>query len=121
MSTATAMAMLNVRMERDLRDQGNAVLAEMNITPSQLARALWEKLAGDRHQAEAQVEAIMAPSRTPERQAEISRKIAALHRIDDSWNRFTQAVRLDPSTYVPMTDEEVEEARYEHLLEKFGE
>lgn len=118
---ASDMAMLNVRMERDLRERGNAVLSELGVTPSQYIRALWLKLVGDKQQARAQVESAMAPERTPEQQAEIDRKLAALHRIDTSWEQFVQAVGADPSTYAPMTDEEVAEARYEYLLEKYGE
>lgn len=33
---------------------------------------------------------------------------------------LAKQLELDPSTFVPMTDEELEEARGEYLMEKFG-
>lgn len=117
---AGEMAMLNVRMERDLRERGNAVLAEMGVTPSQLIRAIWEKLVGDKRLAQEQVQAAMSPARTPERQAEIDRKLAALERGDNLFYEFAERLGLDPATHTPMNDEEVEEERYQYYLDKYG-
>ena len=36
---------LNVRMERSLRDAGNAALERKGISPSAFVRAVWERLA----------------------------------------------------------------------------
>lgn len=36
---------LNVRMERSLRDAGNAALESKGVSPSAFVRAVWEKLA----------------------------------------------------------------------------
>ena len=118
---ATEMAMLNVRMERDKRERGNQILAELGYTPSQYVRAMWDRLIeGGYHKAKAQVDAVMAPARTPEQQAEIDRKLAVLRHMDESYERMVQTLGLAPDTFVPMTDEEIEEARYEYLLEKYG-
>lgn len=103
---ASEMAMLNIRMERGLREDGNAVLEELGVTPSQLVRTLWTKLVGNRQEAVAQVDAIMEPVRTPEKQAEIERKLAALERAGRLFYEFADRVGLDPSTHTPMTDEE---------------
>ena len=119
---ATEMAMLNVRIERDLRERGNAVLADLGVTPSQYIRALWDRLAlGDREAVKAEVAEVMTPARTPERQAEIDRKLAALKRIDQSFYDFAAKLGLYPSTHVAMNDEELEEERYQYFLEKYGE
>lgn len=114
------MVMLNTRMERSLRELGNSTLAELGITPSQFIRAIWEKLAGDKQEALAQAEAIMKPRLTAEQQAETERKLAALSRIDRSWEDMVQTLGLDPATYVSMSAEELQEERYQHLLEKYG-
>ena len=114
------MAMLNVRMERTLREKGNAVLAEMGVTPSQYVRALWEQLAhGDRVAVTQAVAAVMAPLRTSERQAEIDRKTAALKHIDQSFYVLAAELGLDPTTHAPITDEEAAEERRTHLDEKY--
>lgn len=117
---AGEMVMLNVRMERELREAGNAVLAELGVSPSAFVRAMWELLAGDRVKAEREVAAIMKPERTPERQAEIDRKKAALERGSHLFETLAEALELDPATFVPLTDEEEREARYEYLNEKYG-
>ena len=36
---------LNVRMDRKLRDAGNAALAQYGLTPSEMVRAVWEVAA----------------------------------------------------------------------------
>lgn len=120
---ATEMAMLNVRMERAKRERGNQVLAELGYTPSQFVRAMWDKLVeGGLHDAKAQVEAVMTPIRTSERQAEIDRKLEALDRGDRIYLAFAERVGLDPSTHAPLPDDEDElaDARYEYLAEKYG-
>lgn len=118
---AAEMVMLNVRMERSVREQGNAVLAELGVTPSQYVRAMWDKLAlGSRDAAKAMVAEVMAPARTPEKQAELNRKLVALEHIDQSFYDMAERLGLDPSTHVAMTDEELEDERSEYLNEKYG-
>ena len=117
------MAMLNVRMEREKRERGNQILAELGYTPSQYVRALWDRLIeGGWHGAKAQGEAIMTPARTPERQAEIDRKVEVLDRGDRLFIQFAETVGLDPSTHAPLPDDEddLADARYEYLAEKYG-
>lgn len=118
---AAEMAMLNIRMERSLREGGNAVLAEMGVTPSQLIRALWEKLVGDKQEAVAQVDVIMEPAHTSDKQAEIDRKLAALERGGRLFYEFAERFNLDVTSHVPITDEELEEERYQFYLEKYEE
>lgn len=40
-----ATVQLNVRMERSLRDAGNAALQGRHISPSEFVRAVWDKIA----------------------------------------------------------------------------
>lgn len=117
---ASEMAMLNVRMDRDIKERGNELLAEMGISASQLIRAMWEKLAGDRSQAEALTQSVMARANTSEQQDETKRKLAALQRAHASWDAYVSLVGLDPATHRPLNEDDVEAARYEHLLEKYG-
>ena len=121
---ASEMAMLNVRMERELRERGNAVLDELGVTPSQYVRAIWEKLASSGwHRAKAQVEEAITPKRTPEQQAEIDRKRASFARVDEAWSRLVEMASLELAAHAPLSDDkdEMAEARYEYLQEKWGE
>lgn len=118
------MAMLNVRMDRETRERGNAALAELGYTASQYVRSLWEHLAKDDwHETREQVSRAMAPVRTPEQQAEIDRKLAAMDRLDESYQRFIDTYGFDTSRHVSLTDDkdEIAEARYAYLQEKWGE
>jgi RHH-type rel operon transcriptional repressor/antitoxin RelB len=120
---AAEMAMLNVRMEREKRERGNRILAELGYTPSQYVRAVWDRLIdGGLHGAKGQVEAAMTPARTPEQQAESDRKLEALERGDALFLEFAESVGLDPSTHTPLPDSEDElaDARYAYLSEKYG-
>lgn len=42
---SNTMAQVNVRMERKLKQRGDAALAEVGISPSDIVRALWNKVA----------------------------------------------------------------------------
>ena len=50
-----------------------------------------------------------------------SSRVDALERFDRSWEDFAVRFGLDLSSFTPMTDEEMREARYDYLLEKYGE
>lgn len=120
---SSEMVMLNVRMERELRERGSAALADMGVTPSEYVRASWRALTGDRREAEALVCGLMAPKRTPERQAEIDRKLAVLAGLDASWGALAETLALDISAYPAAVDDRDARAeeRYAYLQEKWGE
>lgn len=42
---SNTMTQVNVRMERELKQRGDAALAEVGISPSDIVRALWGKVA----------------------------------------------------------------------------
>ncbi len=42
---SSAMAQINVRIDRDLKQRGDMALAEAGISPSEAIRALWNKVA----------------------------------------------------------------------------
>lgn len=51
-------AQLNIRMPRDLKDRGDAVLASVGSSPSKIIRQLWEKLAAGGDEYERVAEAL---------------------------------------------------------------
>ena len=44
-----------------------------------------------------------------------------MEEIKQSWQDLADTLGLDLSTFVPSTDEELKEARYDYLREKRGE
>lgn len=117
---SSATAQINVRLDRALKEAGDAELARLGISPSQAVRALWEKLSQGGEEAASTKRALLTrPVESPEH----ARKLAALERYDASWQAFDAKLRaagIDPSGFKPLTCEELEEARSECLLEKYG-
>ena len=113
-----AAAQINVRIDRSLKEAGDAVLAELGISPTQIVRALWAKLA-ERREAPQEVLEVLQPNvRTAEEQAEIDRKLAIIERATTRFERFAQDMGLDVNDYTPLTDEEMEEALWDEYLER---
>lgn len=120
-----AVAQINVRLDRELKEAGDRQLELAGYTPSQAVRALWGKLArGGEDARKALAGTFGGEANSDSSQAlspEAERKLAALERMDRSWELFAQKLDLDLSTLSPLTDEELEEMRYEALMEKYGE
>ena len=118
MGTPTT-AQINVRLDRALKEAGDAELARMGISPSQIVRALWERLSlGGERLAEVRRVLFRADEAVGE---DWPASPEALDRLDRSWDQFAMALDLDLSSFAPMDEEDMREARYEHLLEKYGE
>ena len=118
--TATA-AQINVRLDRELKEAGDRQLQLAGYSPSQAVRALWGKVSKGGDEARAVIDAVFEPEHTQELSDEAQRKLAVLERTDRSWDQFAQLLGRDPSTFTPMTDEEMLEVRYGYLAEKYGE
>lgn len=115
-----ATAQINVRIDSATKEAGDRELARHNISPSRIVRGVWERMAQGGEDAARVIEATLHEDRSPERQAEIDRKLAALERGNQLFYRFADKLGLDPATHVPLSDDELEEARYQHILEKHG-
>ncbi len=66
--SSSALAQMNVRMQGRVKEAGDAVLAEAGTTPTQIVRALWEKISrgtADLQQVE-EVLGMSAPSASSE-------------------------------------------------------
>ena len=116
---ASAQAQINVRIDAEVKAAGDRVIESLGLSTSEVVRMLWRKLAeGEREARKILDELGQEPEEA--RQAEIDRKLAALNKADESWSRFVKLVGLDPATHVPLNDEEMREARYQHIIEKYG-
>lgn len=69
---ASATAQINVRLDRDLKQRGDAALAEMGISPSDAVRALWAKAAMRGKSLEAVKKLLFASDESPATMGETS-------------------------------------------------
>ena len=114
-----AQAQINVRINAEVKAAGDRVIESLGLSTSEVVRMLWRKLAEGEQEARKVIDELAQESEK-DRQAEIDRKLAALRKADESWDRFVKLVGLNPATHVPLSDEEMREARYQHILEKYG-
>ena len=116
-----ATAQINVRLDRELKEAGDRGLARRGLTPSQAVRSLWRVFAEEGERSDAAAAALLGWGAEDARSEQELRRIEALDRIDRSWERLASELGLDLKSFVPMTDDEMREARYEYLVEKYGE
>lgn len=71
-----ATAQLNVRIDPQLKTEGDRILAEHGLTPSRAIRSLYRSLTSGGERAEKAIEAIVEPDpHEQERRAEAERKL----------------------------------------------
>ena len=75
------VAQINVRIDRELKDEGDAVLAEAGLSPSQLVRDLWGKIAQRGTSLDEVLEAFGTAALPDSERAAIDAKLAVLDRI----------------------------------------
>lgn len=97
MATAS-IAQLNVRMERELKNQGDATLSLAGSSPVRIIRQLWEFLAsgGDAYE---RVMAVISPAKT-----DVSEGQRAQSRVARSAGMFQEmgaSLGLDIATFTP--------------------
>lgn len=115
-----SMAQLNIRLDPALKEAGDSVLNLMGVTPSQFIRTIWMKLARG---AEAfdQIATVLISEPTAEFvQPPVARdeKSLASQRIIARQHAFEQSVALNPNTYMPISEEELEEFVYLDFIER---
>lgn len=117
---ASVMAQLNVRMSPELKAAGDSVLDLYGVSPSELIRALWEKIAQG-ETAFKQVAETLAAEPSAGKPKEVSNEQDGMSVADwFTWRfyAFAEEVGLDPSTFEPSTDEELEDLVYQDYLEE---
>ena len=80
-------AQMNVRMDRQLKEAGDAVLASLGMTPSQAVRALWEYLVINERMPSKEGVAEILSDETNQRFVE-SRAAQGSHIIRDSCLKY---------------------------------
>ncbi len=115
---SAAMAQVNIRMNADLKARGDEVLTRADVSPSQLIRAVWAKVAQGRESLDqlvrvlaADVKAIDAVDGTPPGDAMVER-------ICRRQEAFELKFGLNPETYQPLSEDEMRDVLYEQRIER---
>ena len=116
-------AQLNVRMNPEVKAAGDSVLALYGVSPSELIRALWEKISLGEEAFAQVVKALVATPAAGTRRTIDSElgasNVASLIRQRQA--SFEHELGLDPATYIPLSMEELEDLVYEDYLEQLDE
>lgn len=89
-----ATAQINVRLSQELKAAGDAALMEAGISPSQIVRALWEKVSQRGQSLEDVVELLLSAPQGDEDAAR-ARKLATIDRMSQGFEAFAQANGLE--------------------------
>ena len=111
---AATTSQLNVRMDSQLRSAGDTVLERAGVTPAEIVRALWAKIAGGAQECE-QVLALLTKQDSP---AASSRGDAYLAEIDGWQSKLYELANVDRASYIAPTDEELDEMLYDEWLSR---
>ena len=98
------IAQINVRIDRTLKDEGDAVLAEAGMSPTTIVRSLWTKLAQRGTALDEVVAALDAGGRTSEEQAAIDAKMAVVDRAARRRDELAQSLGLSAANMPVYTD-----------------
>ena len=91
------LAQINVRIDRTLKIEGDAALAEAGMTPTGIVRDLWAKLAQRGTSLEEVVAALGAAGYTPDEQAAIDAKLAVVDRAAHRREQLAERLGLTPA------------------------
>ena len=116
-------AQLNVRMNPEVKAAGDSVIDLYGVSPSELIRALWEKISLGEEAFAQVVKALVATPAAGTRRTIDSElgasNVASLIRQRQA--SFEHELGLDPATYIPLSMEDLEDLVYEDYLEQLDE
>ncbi|MBQ9043690.1 MAG: hypothetical protein IJ111_12860 [Eggerthellaceae bacterium] len=112
---------MNVRIDEELKTQGDAVFAKLGYSPTQVIRAVWGYAASKQNDLESVEKALDEAMRIidPSIGEEQSRRIAAAEEALGIFPTVYEKLGIDVNDLpVQDSDEWIEQARYEHAVEK---
>ena len=107
---------INVRVPSTLRDKGNATLSLVNSSPTKIIREVWSMLAQGAEAYERLHEALVAES-SRDVAEDTNRRMAELERATNLFDEFSAGMDLNVLAFVPLDDEQTQEALYDEFLE----
>ncbi len=94
---ATPVAQINVRIDRDLKEEGDAALVDAGLSPSQVVRDLWGKLAQGGEAAEAVVALLGPDEMDDDERAAIDARLEVVERTSRRREALAQLLGLSGS------------------------
>ena len=123
MGKASPMTQMNTRIERELKQRGDAVLARAGFSPSEAVRALWEFAAAHERepQAVARALAVEDPEAERERQERIQRKRDSLKRLHATIAEFRERYGITQDAIDAVNRMSDKELYEQALVERYEE
>ena len=118
--SSSALVQMNVRMQGRVKEAGDAVLAEAGTTPTQIVRALWEKISRGAADLQ-QVEEVLGMSAPIPSQDETARKLDAMRRGRELFAEGLATLNVRPSADVSQADVSSTEQYVEALTDRLRE
>lgn len=115
-----ATTQLNVRIDPQLKTEGDRILAMHGLTPSQAIRGLYRSLTSGGERAEKAIEAIAEPDpHEQERRAEAERKLRSVREVQSMITAFRSEAGI-ADLAIPLLDDKtlLEEAIVSHYRDK---
>ena len=114
---SNAMAQINVRIDKDLKLAGDAVLVGEGISPSEVVRALWNKLA-QHGEALDEVKRVLFGGDDPADVTRHAELVWAGWKISDEFYQSVGLERSDSSLREQSWDELYAQAMDEHFAQR---
>lgn len=116
--SAASMSQLNVRLDPQAKAAGDATLERMGVTPTQFVRAIWNKLALGAQAFDQLASAlVLTPGVIGDAQESLTtRGDSVVQRIVERQASLEHELGLTPTTYTPLSEEDMEDLLYEEAL-----
>lgn len=114
---SNVMAQINVRIDKDLKQAGDAVLAGEGMSPSEVVRALWNKLA-QHGEALDEVKRVLFGGDDSADMVRHAELVWAGWKISDEFYQLVGLERSDSSLHEQPWDELYAEAMDEHYAQR---
>lgn len=114
---ANAMTQVNVRISSALKQTGDEAFAAAGLSPSEVVRAVYARASALSHSLRS-ISDIVTSDALDDGDSDRMRRIElfdqSLHALQDRAQSY--GLHLDPSSFEPMTEDEIEEAFYQDYL-----
>lgn len=122
MTSTAATTQINVRIERSLKNSGDAAFLNAGVTPSEAIRALWE-LATNLKESPRELHGLLFPQTAEQADEEARRREAAVERARAGQAIVSEARRaagIMQGSAAPPVEPQDGELYTEALFERFG-
>ena len=112
MANSTTMVQVNARINQDIKLAGDAVLGQMGISPTQLIRAVWAKVACGTKACD-QLVSVLAENPSAGTfialNGEAQNPTTRVAWLDARQKQLAKELGMDLSTFIPHSDDELDD------------